>query len=525
MVEFLVFTSEMMAHFDRKAEESYNVPSLLLMENAGSSVADYILSLDEEIYTAVVVAGTGNNGGDGFVVARHLHQNEVSTTVIVVGNPEKIKGDARTNFEIVKTIPGINLFKAENYNEWAELLPFIEGADVVIDALFGTGLKRPLEGFYADVVNDINFAAKKIISVDIPSGLSANTWEEIGPAIYADATVTFEAFKIAHLFPPAEDHVGELVLARIGIPPEAYEEDEYLPYRFVYPDGLFPRKLFMRESGSHKGDYGHVLIIAGSKGKTGAAVMAGAAALKSGAGLVTVATPESVLPTVASFMPELMTYPLKDRDGFISEKAIDQLAEVLEGKTVVAVGPGIGTEEETERFLKALIEKVRVPLVLDADAINLLAREEKLPSFSSFTVITPHPGEFSRLIRKPKQEIMADRLNIALNFSLQHNLVLVLKGYRTLVATPDGVVYINGTGNPGMATGGSGDILTGMIAGFLAQAEDHELEESVIEAVGFHGLAGDLASLDLTQPYLTATDLLDYLPEAFKYDFDWDFSI
>ncbi len=524
MVEFLVFTAEMMAHFDRKAHEAYGVPTLLLMENAGRAVADYILSSEEDVYTAVVVAGVGNNGGDGFVAARHLHQAEVSVSVIVVGEPEKIKGDARVNFEIIKNISGINLFNAKDYNEWAQLLPFIEGADVVVDALFGTGLRRPLEGFYADVVKDINFSAKKIVSVDIPSGLSADSWEEIGPAIYADATVTFEAFKIAHVFPPAEEHVGELMLARIGIPPEAYEEDEHLPYRLVFPEGLFPRKLFNREAASHKGDYGHVLIIAGSVGKTGAAAMAAAAAVKSGAGLVTLAIPASALPVAASYMPEVMSFPLPERDGQIAPEAVDLLDRLLEGKTVVAAGPGIGTGEGAAALIKALIEKVKVPLVLDADALNILAKEG-LPRFNTFTVLTPHPGEFSRLIKKPKDEILKERLKIAPSFAAEHGVMLVLKGYRTLIAAPDGVVYINATGNPGMASGGSGDVLTGMIAGFLAQAESHELEESVVEAVGFHGLAGDLAASELTQPYISATDIIDYLAEAFKHDLDWQLYI
>lgn len=510
MKEILVFNAELMGKFDRKAEEEYRIPSMILMENAGGWVAKKVLEM-EDIYTVTVVAGPGNNGGDGIVAARHLQNHDLTVNLILLADPEKLKGDAKFNFEVAEK-SGLNIYVSTSMVEWEELLPFIERADLVIDAIFGTGLKREVTGFFARVIDDINLLARSILSVDIPSGVSSENGEILGRAIEADYTVTFEALKFGHVLPPGESHCGDIDVVKIGIPNDAYEEEE-LPYRFTFPDGLFPRKLFRREPDSHKGDYGHVLVIAGSVGKTGAAAMAGIAALKSGAGLVTVATPQEALPMLP-IPPEIMTFPLKSEKGEISAEAVSQIQKMLQGKTLIAIGPGLGTGDGVRKFLLELIKETSLPLVIDADGLNILSTLPALPKFTNIVVFTPHPGEFSRLTGKNKTEILSNRIELARNFAIENQLYLVLKGYRTLIACPDGTVYINGTGNPGMATGGAGDVLTGTIAGFLAQAEEDEMEEALVEAVGFHGLAGDIAAHELTQPYITATDIIEYFPEA-----------
>ncbi len=514
MKEIPVFNAELMGKFDKKAEEKYGIPSRILMENAGGWVAKKAVEM-EDVFTVTVISGPGNNGGDGIVAARHLYNQELTVNLIVLSSPEKIKGNAKLNLQAAEKT-GINIFFVNGMKEWEELLPFVERSDLVVDAIFGTGLKREVKGIYRRAIDDINLLAKKILSVDLPSGVSSENGEVMGRAVEADFTVTFEALKFGHILPPGEEHCGDTDVVKIGIPPDAYE-DENLPFRFTFPDGLFPRKLLRREQNSHKGNYGHVLVIAGSLGKTGAAAMTAIGALKSGAGLVTLATPSPVLPMVP-IPPEIMSLPLKDKDGEISSEASTQLEEMLKGKTVVAVGPGLGTSGETGKFLKELIKKVNVPMVIDADGLNLLSSFPYFPEFKTFTVLTPHPGEFSRLTGKGKDELLKNRIEEARKFSLEKGVNLILKGYRTLICSPDGTVYINATGNPGMATGGAGDVLTGMIAGFLAQAEEDEMEESLVEAVGYHGLSGDLAATELTQPFLSAMDIIHHLPDAFKYE-------
>ncbi len=512
MKEILVFDAELMGNYDRRAEEEYGISSLILMENAGGWVAKKILEM-EDVFVVTVVAGPGNNGGDGIVVARHLQNHSLSVNLILLAAPEKLKGDAKKNFEIAQR-SGLNIFVARTESEWDELLPFIERADVVVDAIFGTGLKREVKGIFARAIEDINLLAPRIVSVDIPSGVSSEDGSVMGLAVEADLTVTFEALKFGHIFPPGEGFCGDIEVVKIGIPLDAYEGEE-LPYRLTYPEGLFPAKLLRREPDSHKGDYGHVLVVAGSLGKTGAAALASMAALKAGAGLVTLAAPADVL-SLIPIPPEIMIYPLPSSSGRINRKAIDLIEDMLQGKTVLAAGPGLGTWEETGDFLVELLRKASIPKILDADALNILAaRGGEIPGHS-LTVLTPHPGEFSRLTGKPKEENLRRRLEQAREYAIKHGVFLVLKGYRTVIATPDGTAYINSTGNPGMATGGSGDVLTGIIAGFLAQANEEEFEEALVEAVGYHGLAGDLAASELTQPYLTAGDIIEYLSEAFK---------
>jgi len=388
----------------------------------------------------------------------------------------------------------------------------------------GTGLAKPLEGFLLEVVRQISkgFPHARVLAVDLPSGISADSSELIGEHMRADFTVTFTAPKMAHVFPPACEHMGEWVVKQIGTPAEALESDASLTLNYAFPQDVAwigkPRAV-----AGNKGNYGHVLILAGSMGKTGAAAMAARAALRAGAGLATVATPRSVVPIISTLGMEFMTEPLPEtEDGAISLRALEgeRLDALMARKTVLAVGPGIGANSETAELVRAVVNKYPLPLVLDADGLNAFAgrmdsfRQDLRPT--GLTVFTPHPGEMARLAGMTTAEIQARRLEVAREFSKQFGVTLVLKGFRTLIASPDGQMRVNPTGNPGMAKGGTGDVLTGLLAGLLAQHPQHPVGEVAAAAVYLHGLAGDVAAEKLGQHSMLAGDLLEEIPQAYK---------
>ncbi|MGZ5488799.1 MAG: NAD(P)H-hydrate dehydratase, partial [Candidatus Aminicenantales bacterium] len=352
------------------------------------------------------------------------------------------------------------------------------------------------------------------VAVDIPSGLSADTFEIIGPSVKADLTVTLAAPKVAHIFPPALDRVGELVIAPIGIPPELFENPD-LKLELVEEPAVRPY-FAKRKRDTHKGSYGHLLIFAGSLGKSGASALAGRAALRMGAGLVTVATAAGVLPSIARSMAELMTEPLAETpEKTIAAAALPRALALLKGKNAVLIGPGLSTNASTAEFVLGLLPKIKVPCVIDADGLNIIAsRLDVLADLEAPAVLTPHPGEFARLVGRTNDEVVRHRLELAPEFAAKHDVVVVLKGYRTLIAAPDGRVFVNPTGNPGMATGGTGDVLGGMIASQIAQKND--LLGAVLSAVYAHGLAGDVAADRLSEKSLVAGDLIRYLPPALK---------
>ncbi len=510
-----VLTSAEMREIDRKTIREVGVPGVVLMENAGLRILEAIERRVPDLAArpVVIVAGKGNNGGDGLVVARHLFGRGLRPRVLLAAAIDEVQGDARVNLEAALKM-GVDVDEVWSEEAWAGAGADLAGAGVIVDALFGTGLTKPLEGLYARIVETMNASPAFTVAVDIPSGLSSDAFETIGPCARADLTVTLGAPKIAHVFPPAEEFVGELVVAPIGIPPELLASPE-LKLEMVEP-ALVRDSFRARPRDAHKGTFGHVLIVAGSYGKTGAAALAGKAALRMGAGLVTVATAESALPVVARTMPELMTEPLPETAArTIARSALPRALDLLKGKDAVLVGPGLSTDPETSAFLLDLLPQVKVPIVIDADGLNILAsRPGILDAFAAPAVLTPHPGEFSRLSGLPTGEVLRRRLELAPAFAAEHGLTLVFKGYRTLVCAPDGRVFINPTGNPGMATGGTGDVLSGLVASEIMQ--DRDVVKGAIAAVYAHGLSGDLAAARLSQKALTAGDLVRWLPAALK---------
>jgi ADP-dependent NAD(P)H-hydrate dehydratase / NAD(P)H-hydrate epimerase len=492
-----ILTPEQLREVDRLSSEKYGIPNLLLMENAGMRVTevleDRFEALDE--LTIAILCGKGNNGGDGFVVARQLLQQGCVPFVFLFAAEEEVKGDAKTNLNILKAL-GYPPTIVTDEQDWSEEKQELLDADVVVDALLGTGARRPMEGLYRLVIESLaeDFPRAHIVSIDVPS-----------PGVQADVTVTFSALKPSLVFYPDCEDAGDVILANIGNPPELLDNENHRMQL------IEPHEVPARVADSNKGTYGKVLVIGGSRGKTGAAAMAGQAALRAGAGLVTVAAPQSVLPIIAVSMPELMTEPLQETSqGMIANQS---LLDLMKDKTVVAIGPGLGTLYETSTFVRRVGSDCRSQLVVDADGLNALVG---FVGDLGGAVLTPHPGEMARLIEKSVEHVTANRVEVATEFANRRNAYVVLKGYRTIVATPDGAVYVNPTGNPGMASGGTGDILTGIISGVLAQEHLGSFIERLCLAVYLHGLAGDLAAEEMGEESLVATDLLRYLPKAWE---------
>ncbi|HEX5413829.1 MAG TPA: NAD(P)H-hydrate dehydratase [Terriglobia bacterium] len=516
-----ILSAAQMQSVDRATTEIYGVPSLTLMENAGRSVVKYLQQRFSplEAQEIVILCGKGNNGGDGMVVARMLRELGVEPRVLLLADPQDLRGDAEVNYR--RLADGGLPLAVPDHASWQEIKGTLGNPSLVIDAILGTGLSKPLGGFLLDVVKDIPavLPKAKVVAVDLPTGIAADSGELIGECMRADASVTFTAPKVAHVFPPACERMGEWVVRRIGTPPEALVDNPDFFLNVLEPHELEwlvqPRKL-----ASHKGNFGHVLVIGGSVGKTGAAAMAAKAALRAGAGLVTVATPKSALPIVASLSMEIMTEPLPETSsGTISLRAIkDGLLDTLvEGKSVLAVGPGMGRDPETMELAREVVSRYELPVVLDADGLNAFAGcTQALRARDRVRVLTPHPGEMGRLAGEKTSEIVAHRLDIARRFAQEHDVQLVLKGFRTLTAAPDGQVWVNLTGNPGMATGGSGDVLTGIAAALLAQYPDRSPTEVTAAAVYLHGFAGDVAAREQSQAAMIAGDILESLPGAYR---------
>jgi hydroxyethylthiazole kinase-like uncharacterized protein yjeF len=507
-----VLNASQMRDADRRAIEEIGLPSLVLMENAGRQTVAAI----EAIYADLserhvgVLCGRGNNGGDGFVVARTLAQRDVDVSVFLIGRVSDVRGDARTNLEILGRL-GMTVVEVADSQAWELHFSEVTDCTLIVDAIFGTGLNAPLSGLIESVVADVNASGIPVVAIDLPSGLSADSHEAIGPCIDAGLTVTLAAPKLPLVLPPAETHAGDIVIADIGIPAEVIESLEG-PRVDLLTRASMRELITPRTADSHKGDYGRVLLIAGSRGKTGAAHLAAIGALRSGAGLVTVATPTSCLNTVAAMGAEYMTEPLDEAINGLDPDNIDHLLEIA--RDVVALGPGLGHAEGTRDFVKQFVDRATMPLVVDADGLNAFVSDpDRLAGREGRDVIiTPHPGEMARLVGMSSDEVQASRLEIARNFAVAHHVYVVLKGHRTLIATPDEKVFINPTGNAGMATGGTGDVLTGMIAAWLAQLLDAEAACKL--AVYLHGLAGDLAEADDGEVSMTAGDLAAHIGDA-----------
>ncbi|MGH9511245.1 MAG: NAD(P)H-hydrate dehydratase [Terriglobales bacterium] len=505
-----IVTAAEMREIDRVSTERFGVPSLTLMENAGAAVAQFVLEKYPSAKSVGVICGKGNNGGDGLAAARKLHDAGKQVRVLLLADPSALHGDAAEMFSRLPVRPEIMRSNDDLKTHQAQAL---FNSDVLLDAILGAGFKPPVAGLYAEAIAAINSSTAPVVAVDIPSGADADaTAEPSGLVARADAIVTFTAPRPAHIFAGLTN--GPISVAPIGSPDEAIVSS--LNLNVITAREVAPL-IGPRPADSNKGMYGHVLVIGGSLGKSGAAAMAAFSTLRVGAGLCTAAIPRSVLTTVASFHPELMTEPLEETPaGAIALSALNQILEFAENKTVLAIGPGISRNDETAECVRKLVTSAKTPVVLDADGLNAFeGRAHELNANNQTLVITPHPGEMARLVGCSIPEVQRNRLNVARDFSRGHNLIVVLKGNRTLVAKPDGEVWVNTTGNPGMATGGTGDILTGMVAGMIAQYPSKVLA-AVIAAVHLHGLSGDVARESMGEHGLVATDLIKSLPEAFR---------
>lgn len=519
----ILTTAEMQAT-DRRSSEQFGIPSRDLMENAGSAVARFVLGEFAHCRKITVLCGRGNNGGDGMVAARKLVEAGRECSVMILGDPAGIHGDARLMLERLPIAP-IPIPDEAEFTRYESLL---SETDIFLDAVLGTGFRPPLRGL-AIAGRELlrRCSHPPVVSVDLPSGWDADARLPSNPDAYrSSAVITFTAPKLAHAFGmfPGDGGLdctgrparGSIVVAAIGSPDEAIQSSAQL----IWAGGAKALAERPRPTDSNKGKFGHVVVLGGSRGKAGAPAMASLAALRTGAGLVTAAIPGSILPTVAGCALELMTMELSEGGhGEIAAVNLDpdQLTRILLKKTVVAVGPGMGAEPEAVKFFFGLLDRVEVPLVIDADGLNALAnRIEALDGRGRIIVLTPHPGEMARLTGKTVAEVQSHREDLAREFAVKHSVTLVLKGWRTLIAHPDGTIAVNTTGNPGMAKGGSGDILTGIVAGMLSQYPNQP-SRAVDAAVYLHGLAGDFAAASRDEHTLLATDTVAHLSDAFRF--------
>lgn len=504
-----ILTSAEMKDIDRRCVDEYGIPSLLLMENAGlqvvSALEDLFPGLSSK--TVCILAGPGNNGGDGFVVARHLRNR--GCTVKVVYLPGRLPDDAAVNFAILQKL-GVDLLEVQE-GDLSSVTAAIDQADIIVDALFGTGLARPITGAAAAMISVIKRMNTPVVAIDIPSGINADTGAVLGEAVRARYTVTLGFYKRGLLLFPGAIHAGEVRVADIGIPPELAAECRVS--RITREEA---GSLAVRPFDAHKGTFGHLLVVAGSVGKTGAACMTAEGALRAGTGLVTVASPSSLNPVLAMKLTEAMTVPLPETmEQSISLKARRRLKELSARVSAMAVGPGLSTHPETAQLVRDLVKGAEIPLVIDADGINAIAvNPEVLREARTTLVLTPHPGEMGRLTGLTSSDVQRNRLEVAEEFARKYGVVLVLKGAGTVVACPDGSVYVNSTGNPGMATAGTGDVLCGVIAGLAAQGMDPARAARL--GVFLHGLAGDMTAAEVGEVGMIATDLMARLPAAIR---------
>lgn len=509
-----ILTAEAMREVDRAAIEGLGIPSLVLMENAARGVVEALEERWPEAESAAIFCGPGNNGGDGLAVARLLAVRGWEVWVFLLTGGKSLSPDAQAQLGICR---GMELPVREVTSEdgLAESLDVAGDCEVVVDALFGTGLTKPLAGLFAAAAEQISLLPAPVVAVDLPSGLSGSVAQPLGPHATAELTVTFAALKVAHVFPPTSDAVGTVVIADLGIPPRLIEEveEEEGELHLLRPEDL-AELLPDREPDGHKGDYGHLLLTAGSPGKAGAAILACRAAVRAGAGLVTAAVPEPLLATVDLGSLESMTLGLPaGPSGHLAEAAVAAVLDAAEGKSVLALGPGLGQEPVTAAAIRRIVLDCPLPVVLDADGLNAFAgRAGDLSLRRAETVLTPHPGELARLLGISTAQVQEDRVAAARGAAEETGAIVVLKGHQTLIASGN-LVFVNPTGNPGMATGGTGDVLTGLVGGLLAQGM--EALDAALVGVYLHGLAGDLAAAKTGQRALAAADLLDHLPQAF----------
>jgi len=502
-------TAAEMREVDRLTTERYAIPSLQLMEAAGRKVADAIWRIvaGRENVRVCVLCGKGNNGGDGFVAARYLKEAGLTTSVLLFGKPEDVLGDAAVNLARWRDT-GNKIEPIVSEADWELVLPEVGSATVIVDAMLGTGLRGAATGVIARAISDINRRSRNatlprpalILSVDTPSGMPSEDEAPAGPVLFAHRTVTFTAPKVGQLISRGAEACGSLEVVRIGSPADLIEELGKSALRWLGPNEFVPLPL-VRGADGHKGKFGHVLLVAGSAGKSGAAALSGLGALRAGAGLVTIAVPAQVQIPVAASHAEYMTEVLESTaDGAISKNNLESgsFARIASGKTVLAVGPGLGTHPETQEFIARLTAETELPVILDADGLNAFAGRPELfrRRKTSFLAVTPHPGEMARLLGTSTAEVQENRVAAALDSAKKWNAHVILKGFHTLIAAPDGKLFVNTSGNPGLAKGGTGDVLTGILAALTAQFGTTDWARVLALGVYLHGVAADLLAAD-----------------------------
>lgn len=503
---YKVCTSQQMRDIDKKASETEGIPSIILMENAGMRCVDAILEEFSDVsgMKIGIFCGKGNNGGDGFVIARHLDRIGALVDVFTVCGTE-FSEDARINFNILENT-GCTVMKNTEYPEYE--IPLY---DIVIDAIFGTGIKGRLEGDVADTVEAINRNAKYIVAVDVPSGMNSDTGAVSGACIRADMTVTFAAYKRGMFLYPGADFCGKIKCVDICIPQKLLDDVKINVIDDAFVKENFPK----RKNNSQKGDYGKVLIIAGSVGMSGAAYLASAAALNAGCGLVSVACPEEINDILEQKTTEAMTIPLKSSDGHLSKECIPKLLEILPDFDAILFGPGLGRSNDIEKILESVAKRCEVPLIIDADGLYALAKKTSIiMECNSSIILTPHEMEMARLIDKDIECVINNRLFVSEAFSKEFCVTLILKGHHTVVTTLQGEQYINIKGNSGMATGGSGDVLAGIVASLAARGLTEE--KCAVMSVFIHALAGDIAKIEYGEDSVTALRINDNISKSIK---------
>ncbi|HOM02315.1 MAG TPA: NAD(P)H-hydrate dehydratase [Acetivibrio sp.] len=510
-----IVTPVQMREIDSYTINSIGIPGIVLMENAAVRMTDEILKDYGSIVNKNIVlfAGKGNNGGDAFAVARHLCNKGANTVVFILAAKKDISGDARINLDILEKM-GIETVEVLESGKLEEVEARLERADLVVDGIFGTGLKGGIKGFKGDVIRLVNQKSKPVIAVDIPSGVDGETGEIAGECIKAYKTVTFGYPKFGHFLHPGCEFAGELVVADISIPESVAEKFNVRSY--VIDRETVSKLIPKRHINSNKGDYGRVFVITGSFGMTGAGCLAGNAALRSGTGLLYLGVPKALSFIYECNLTEAVTIPLEDENkGFLTKSCIPQILRHMEKMDAVAVGPGLSTEEGVEDVVFSVVENSRVPLVIDADGLNLIAKDlSVLKRSKAPIVLTPHPGEMARLMGTSIEDVQKNRVNAAREFSEKWGVTTVLKGAKTIVAASDKRVFVNLTGNPGMATGGTGDVLTGVIASFIGQGLDPV--DAAVAGIYLHGLCGDRVASIKGEHGLVAGDLPGEISHAIK---------
>lgn len=505
-----VVTGDEMREVDRIIIEELGIPGVVLMEHAGYQAALTIANKYDTLGRILIIAGKGNNGGDGFVVHRWLTHWGFDCTTLLLATRDEIKGDAKVNLKILSNI-GETIVEIKTEKELDHFWQQIERFDLIIDAILGTGLKGEVRGLSKLAIELVNLADLAVVAIDIPSGLDSVRGIPLGFAVEADFTVTFGLPKIGLILSPGKFYTGEFKIIDIGIPESVIVKAGNQQY-WLTADQV-SEMLPLRADDGHKGTFGKVLILAGSKGMTGAAALTSEAVLRSGAGLATLGIPESLNSILEVKLTEVMTSPLPETDGQLSSRGMEQIKKLAAKADVLAVGPGLGQSDEIAQIIEMVLSLDK-PLVIDADGLNNL--QELLfilKTRQALTVLTPHPGEMARLLGISVAELKTNKIDLAERFAREYGVILILKDAPTIIAFPDGRVYFSSTGNNGMGTGGTGDVLTGILSGFLAQSNDQMV---IPAAVYLHGLAGDLYSEKTSQRTLLASDLLSGLALALQ---------